>query len=129
MPRLRYLGHAHADSYAAADLDRRLRAGDEVDVSEVVALRLLSEHGGAFERVGSSGPMRSPSDRMVRAAPRGGLELGTVAELRAALDAGEHDHRLDAVDAAERAGRARVTALRAIQARRDELNGGDAGGG
>ncbi len=43
---------------------------------------------------------------------------GTVAQVRGRLDTGEHDAHLDALEAAERAGKARKGVLKALAARR-----------
>lgn len=47
---------------------------------------------------------------------------GTVAALEAELDQGLHDGHLDALRAAEESGKGRSTALRAIDARAEDVN-------
>lgn len=82
MKRLRYKGHAHTSTYQSSDLPAPVVVGQEIEVPEAVAARLLDDHGDAFEdaSIGHGGPstepgaaepapVASPVDRMVAAAP------------------------------------------------------------
>ncbi|MFC6825677.1 hypothetical protein [Halopelagius fulvigenes] len=81
-------------------------APDDAESETVTLPEFLTEHTDAeFERV------RGPYD----------ILNGTVPELEEALDAGEFDGRLDALQHAEREGEDRTTAHEAIEDRRDEL--------
>ncbi len=124
MPRIKFEGFPHTDTYARAGVGGAWFKGDERSVSESEAEYLLRKFPQAF-----SGDLQAPSQSRAMAAPaaRGGNDLldGSVAQIKANLASGEYDGLLTSLLDAEEAGKTRRGAIKAIKDRMVVVAGGE----
>lgn len=116
MPRIKFEGFPHTDTYARVGVGEAWTKGEERSVSESEAEYLLRKFPQAF-----SGDLQAPSQSRAMAAPaaRGGNDLldGSVAQIKTGLASGEYDGELTELLEREEGGKTRQGAIRAIQSR------------
>ena len=135
--KVRFLGFSHTDTYRGHEpgcgspwLAREVR-----DVPGDTADRLIGDFPESFVRVGGRPPKKaaisspprttaidSPPDRPLSSGGSSVLD-GSISSIRAALDTGDHDAQLDALQAAEQAGKTRKGVIKALFQRREALEG------
>lgn len=120
MPRIKFEGLPHTDTYARIGVGEAWRAGEERSVSDSEAEYLLRTFPDAF-----SGSVAAPaqSSAMAPPAPRGGAAIlaGSVGAVKEALASGGHDGDLADLLTAEEGGRARRGVIRALRSRMNEI--------
>ncbi len=129
--RVRFLGFGHTDSYRSAlpGCESPWPAREVRDVPDSTSEYLTETFPGAFKKEGGR-PRKAavsapPLDRSIKspeARPLAALK-GSVGAVKAALASGAYDEALDALEASERAGKARKGVFTAIKQRRGAVEG------
>ena len=119
MPRVKFDGFEHTDTYARVGVGEAWKAGETRSISDGEAAYLTSTFPTAFAVVG--GAVSAPPRFAAVAAPaaRGGDDLldGSVAEIKAGLASGEYDGELSELLEREQGGKTRRGAISAIESR------------
>ncbi len=135
--RVRFLGFGHTDSYRSAmpGCESPWPAREVRDVPDSTAEYLTETFPGAFKKEGgrprkvavSAPPLdrsiKSPEARPLAAPSHEDALKGSVGAVKAALASGAYDEALDALEASERAGKARKGVFTAIKQRRVAVEG------
>ena len=118
MPRVKFEGFEHTDTYARVGVGEAWKAGETRSISDSEAAYLTSTFPAAFGVVGGSvgAPPRSAA---IAAASRESDDLldGSVAEIKAGLASGEYDGELTELLEREQGGKTRRGAISAIESR------------
>ncbi len=129
--RVRFLGFGHTDSYRSAlpGCESPWPAREVRDVPDSTSEYLTETFPGAFKKEGGrprkvavSAPPLDRSIKSPEARPLAALK-GSVGAVKAALASGAYDEALDALEASERAGKARKGVFTAIKQRRGAVEG------
>ena len=129
--RVRFLGFGHTDSYRSAlpGCESPWPAREVRDGPDSTSEYLTETFPGAFKKEGGrprkvavSAPPLDRSIKSPEARPLAALK-GSVGAVKAALASGAYDEALDALEASERAGKARKGVFTAIKQRRGAVEG------
>ena len=120
MPRIKFEGFPHTDTYARVGVGEAWSKGEERSVSDSDAEYLLRKFPNAF-----SGNLPAPAQSAAIAglSDRGEDDLldGSVAQIKAGLASGEYDGQLTELLEREEGGKTRQGAIRALKARMDAI--------